>query len=132
MQDDINIVIEKLKRTDNKKLCLKMAYDLLSEKYQGKRVQTYIKIFDLFIFDIDRLWAKNGFLHCTSMNQVLKFLLVKSELFSEKDLIMKWSLVWYLSPHQYLQVKINDEIKNIDIWGRAYGVEYGEYAHGFK
>ena len=62
----------------------------------------------------------------------MRILLVKSELFDEEDIKLKWTLVWHISPHQYLTIKINqNEYINIDLWGKAYGINFGDYAHGF-
>jgi len=86
----------------------------------------------LFISDVDKIWAKKGFLHCNVLNYLMRILLIKSGLFNEKDIKLKWTLVWYVSPHQYLEIKINpNEIINVDLWANAYGVCFGDYAHGF-
>ncbi len=132
LNKDINAVIEELRKINDKELCLKKAYNIMIKKYHGERIRTYTRIFDIFSLNINSLWAKNGFLHCTSINYLLKTILIRTALFTEKDIKMKWTLVWYISPHQYLQVKINNKFINIDVWGRAYGIEYGDYAHGFN
>ena len=58
----------------------------------------------------------------------------------EKDIVPKYSLTYYTSPHQYLQVRIgkmkeidleNDKFVNVDIWGAANGIKFGDYANGF-
>jgi hypothetical protein len=103
----------------------------LISKYRGYRGKTWIKIFDIFENDINVLWSKNGFLHCTSINYVMRILLVKSGFFTEDDLRLKWTHVGYISPHQYLQVKVDEKLINVDIWAYAYGIKFGDYAHGF-
>jgi hypothetical protein len=125
-------LIAKLKKSKNKKDCLKKAYSFLSNKYKGYMVKTYTRLFDLFISDINKIWAKSGFLHCNNMNHLIRILLLKSGFFKDDDITLKWSLVWYISPHQYLRVKINDnEYINVDIWGSSHGISLGDYAHGF-
>ncbi len=132
MQNDINSFVEKLKKTKNKKKCLETVYKIMIEKYHGNRIKTVTQLFKLFNLNIDNLWAINGFLHCTSINYLVSYILLKTGLFSEEDIRTKWTLIWFFSPHQYLQVKLNDKFINIDIWAYIYGVKYGDYAHGFN
>ncbi len=124
-------IIVELKKSSNKEDCLGRAYEILSKKYRGYRVKTYTRIFEIFCKDILRLWQKNGFLHCTNINYVLRILLIKSEFFNDAEIKIKWALVWYISPHQYLQIKVNNNWVNIDIWGKAFGIKFGDYSRGF-
>jgi len=129
---EMEILIKKLKKSTTKKDCIKKAYLFLSKKYRGYRIYTYLKFSDLFISDINKIWTKKGFLHCNTLNYLMRILLIKSELFDEKDIKLKWTLVWYISPHQYLNIKTSkNEFINIDLWGRSYGISFGDYAHGF-
>ena len=131
LPDEMQKIINELKRSLNKEVCLKKAYEILVAKYRGCRVKTYLKLFDVFRQDIGTLWGKNGFMHCTNINYVMRTLLIKSDFFKEKDIRLKWTLVWYISPHQYIQIRVDDGWKNIDIWGYAYGIKFGDHAHGF-
>ncbi len=78
------------------------------------------------------LWNESGFMHCTNINYVLRTLLIKSGHFADDDIQIKWTIVWYISPHQYLRIKTGDKYVNVDVWGYVYGIKYGEYAYGFK
>ncbi len=127
MQETIN----KLKESKNKEDCLKHSYEILIKKYKGHRVQTYAKLFGIFSNDIVKFWDKQGFLHCTNINYVMRTLLVRSGFFTDDEIKIKWTLVWYTSPHQYLQIKIDNSDINIDIWSYAYGIKYNDYAYGF-
>jgi hypothetical protein len=126
-------IIDELKQLKNQEACLRRSYDILTNKYRGFRVKTYLNFFDIFVFDLNKIWQKNGFLHCTTMNYLLYILLVKSGLFESKDIKKHWTFVWYISPHQYLTVNLKgDRSINIDLWSKAYGVPFGSYAHGFN
>lgn len=125
-------VILVLKRSKTREECLKTAYDILIAKYRGHRLKTYTKLFKIFIHDIEMLWNKSGFMHCTNINYVLRTLLIKSGHFTEDDIQIKWTLVWHISPHQYLRIKTSDKYVNVDVWGYVYGIKYGDYAYGFK
>lgn len=122
-----------LSKSKNQDQCLKKAYDFLTKKYRGYKFKTYTKFFDVFINSVDTLWGKNGFLHCHNLNYLLRILLVASGFFENKDIHNKWTLVWYISPHQYLTVNLkNGKTINIDLWAHAYNIPFGGYAHGFN
>ena len=133
LPEEMNLIIEGLKKSATKEECLKKVYDLLSEKYRGYRIRTYIKIGEVFKKDLNFLWGRSGFLHCNNINYLVRIFLVKSGIFKEEDIILKWTLVWWISPHQYLRIKIGEnEFINVDIWGKHYGIKFGDYARGFK
>lgn len=120
-----------LQRSKDQMDCLHKTYNLLTKKYRGYRVKTYTRIFDIFEKNLGILWNKTGFLHCTNINYIMRFLLIQSGFFKEKDIRTKWTLLWYISPHQYLQIRINTTWVNIDVWAYTYGIRFGDYAHGF-
>lgn len=129
---DMQLLVSKLKKSKNKEDCLKKAYSFLSKKYTGSRLKTYIRFFALFSSDIGKMWGKSGYLQCNKINYLLRILLVKSGFFKDEDIKLKWTLVWYLSPHQYLNIRLDkNKSVNVDIWGKAYGIRFGDYAHGF-
>lgn len=126
-------IIDDLKLSPNKEECLENVYDLLSNRYQGARAQTYLKLPLAFKKDAYFLWSQGGFLHCTNINYLARVLLIKSGLFTEGDIELKWTLIWWISPHQYLRVKVSeDKFIDMDIWAKNYGVKFGDYAKGFK
>jgi len=129
---EMEALIKELKKSKTKKACIKKAYSSLLKKYRGYRFYTYIRFFDLFVLDINKIWAKKGFVHCAVLNYLMRILLIKSGLFDEDDIKLKWTLVWYISLHQYLKIRVGqNEFINIDLWGKAYGISFGDYAHGF-
>ncbi|MCX6762092.1 MAG: hypothetical protein NTY33_04635 [Candidatus Moranbacteria bacterium] len=129
LPDDLQKVILELKKSRDQKECLEKVYALLTAKYHGERLKTYTKLFQLFRKDIFWLWNRIGYLHCTNINYVARILLVKSGFFEESDICLKWTLVWYVSPHQYLEVEVGDQWIVVDIWANAFGIEFGDYAH---
>lgn len=126
-------IIQKLKTLSDKESALREAYAYLTSTHRGYRVRTYTKIHNLFDFDLHKLAAGGIFLHCTKLNYLLRYLLLQSGHFSEGDIKLKHALVGYISPHQYVEVKVGeDKFINVDIWGQAYGIKFGDYAHGFN
>lgn len=131
LPDEMQKIIDEIKKSSNKEEYLKRSYEILAAKYHGDRIKTYTRLFDVFQRDIGSLWNKNGFLHCTSINYVMRALLIKSGFFTDDDIRLKWTQIWYISPHQYLQIKVNGKWINADVWANAYGIKFGDNAHGF-
>jgi len=127
---ELDEAIKKLKKAKNKKECLNMAYDIVSKKYHGERIKTYIRIWELSYFNIKKLWLRKGFLHCTNINKVMKYLLVKSGHFKNSEIKKKWTII-VISPHQYLQINLDGQKVNVDVWGKKLGIKFGKYAHGY-
>ncbi|MGB0757096.1 MAG: hypothetical protein ACPGO5_01445 [Patescibacteria group bacterium] len=131
ISSEMQELIEGLKGLPSKEDCLLKVYTYLSDKYHGSRVKTYTRVYELLYTDIDELWKKTGYLHCTNINYLAKYLLVHSGHFEEADISLKWTRVWFISPHQYLKIRMNDNVYvNIDVWAKIYGVGYGDFAKG--
>lgn len=132
IDEGISDSLSTLSNISEKSEYLRATYDIITSKYEGGRVKTLGKLFDLFSDGVQSLWNRSGFMHCTNQNYLLTLLLVRGGLFKEKDIIPRWTLIWFFSPHQYLEVKVGDETINIDAWGKTYGIPFGDYAHGFN
>ena len=126
---DLETDILELKKLKTKELCLKRAYNVITKKYVGKRVQTYTRLHQLFIYDPKIIWKKKGFLHCTNQNYLIRILLVRSGKFSEKDIELKLTHIWG-SPHQYLRINLGNKTMDIDCWAKTFGVPYGQHMYG--
>jgi len=99
LPNEMQKIINEIKKSLNNKECLKSVYDILVAKYRCNRIKTYTKLFDVFKHDIGTLWSVNGFLHCTNINYVMRTLLIKSDFFSEDNIRLRWTQIWYISPH---------------------------------
>ena len=125
-------VIDDLSKAANKEDCLHRAYDILTNKYRGRRFLTFFNFPKLFDKNLDKIWGRDGYIYCTTLNYLLRVLLIKSEWFKEEDIKLKHSTFWYISIHQYLEIKIdNTKSVNVDPWGKFYGIGLGDYTHGF-
>ena len=93
--------VEKVKMVQNKKAALGTAYDILTSKYRGYRFMTYLKLWRVWETDLDKIWQRSGFLHCTTINYLLRILLIKSGWFKEDDIRFGFAMIWYISIHQY-------------------------------
>ena len=93
---------------------------------------TYLKLWRVWEIDLNKIWLRSGFLHCTAMNYLLRILLIKSGWFKEDDIRLGFSMIWYISIHQYLKVRLAPaEWMKVDIWYHYYGKKLGDYGHGF-
>ncbi|MDD9953723.1 MAG: hypothetical protein OXR66_05290 [Candidatus Woesearchaeota archaeon] len=109
---------------------VRAAYDVLTKKYKGQKFQTYTRLWQLYETDVATLWKQHNFIHCTAMNYLLRVLLVKSGI-PDEHIELRRTLVWYLSPHQYVRIQLTNEHVNVDVWGENNNIPYGQYATGF-
>ena len=130
---EMNEVTSELRKTVTKEECLWEAVRILSERYRGYRFRTYTRVFDLWTSDPERLWAKQGFLHCTNVNYLCRILLVGSGHFRDGEIEQRWTAVYWISPHQYLRVRLDEgRWVEVDLWGLHYGIPLGGHARGFN
>ena len=124
-----------VKRAKNLENAMKMAVlevRKITGSEGGARFKTYLQIHKAFEKDPNKLWDRKGYMRCTHQNYLVRILLVKSGWLKESQITLGYSLVWYISPHQYLKVKLdNNIIIAIDPWNMNHGAKIGEYAIGF-
>jgi len=128
---DLQNAIKHVHEPSTKKEALEKAFELITNRYKGYRFFTYLFFWKIFEINPNILWQQTGFMHCTQQNFLLRILLVKSGWFTEEDIKFGYSLVWYISPHQYLKVNLNNHIVAVDPWNHRFGVPLGKYAAGF-
>lgn len=123
--------IQKVHDAGNQESAIKVAYSIITSKFNGHRFYTYFLLWRAFETDPNILWKRSGFLHCTQQNYLLFVLLIKSGWYTDKDIQLGYSLVWFVSPHQYLRVRCQNRILYVDPWNFAFGAPFGTYASGF-
>lgn len=121
----------KLAQTSSARECLEQAFSIVTSRYKGDRLHTVTNIYEL-VYPLRRLWRLNGHLLCTNLNRVLRDLLIQTQWYEVSDVRYRWTAIWLFSPHQYVQVYIDDDWVDVDVWGYAYGVPLGEYSSGFR
>jgi len=129
---DLNLAIDQVKKQKNQEQAVKKSLEIITSKFVGYRFRTYIYFWKLFDSDPNTTWSRKGdFMHCHHQNLFLRILLVKSGWFEDSDISHGYSLVWYISPHQYLRIQMEDKIVGVDPWNQAYGARWDEHASGF-
>lgn len=132
IEGEIMDIIESVRSSKSKQEALDCAYKTIVSRYQGGRLKTLGRIHDLFAESWQDLWNRTGFLHCTNQNYLLALILVKSGRFKPADIKRKWTLIWLISPHQYLSVRLNQSWIDVDCWAKDYGIVFGKHASNFN
>jgi len=90
----------------------------------------FLHIPTLYIHSPEKLWNMKGkFIACHQACLLLRIFLVRSKIFSDDDIRVKYSVV-NLNTHQYLQVNAEGSWIDVDVWGKKYGIPFGQYGHG--
>lgn len=125
-------IVSRLQKAKSREDCLRSAYDEIIKRFHGEYFRTIIGFFRIFEDDFSKLWNKKGWQHCHTLCFFLRVLLIKSGWFKEEDIVVKWTLIFYISPHQYLKVRAS---KNnwiaVDLWAASHKKPFGKYAKGF-
>lgn len=123
---------EKIKNKKTPEAALKKAYELIIDRYDGRRFSTFFRLPSLLSRGANDLWNRRGFMHCTNQNYLLYTMLIHSGHFKETDIQPRWSLYWWISPHQYLKIRLSSkEYLFADPWSAKFGIALGDYSHGF-
>lgn len=131
LPEPLDQIRSRVKQAPGQQAALKLAHELLSQRYHGLRGQTYVRIKQLFRDSASVLESQPGFLHCTHVNYLLTAILEKSGWFKPEDIRYRWTLVFGFSPHQFTEVRVGSDWIPVDIWGAAYGIELGDYSRWF-
>ena len=130
---EISHFIDKHKDINNKEKFLKATFGYVVKKGKGSGLNLFLKFNKLFQNNIDSICNNSGYMHCTTMNYLIRIILINNGLFTEADITLKLTHVSFLVPHQYLAVKItNEKFVDVDPWAYQFGVDFGSHAHGFK
>ena len=124
-------LVKKLNKCKTKEECLKKAYKELGKTHKGTVGGVWKNFPSLFYRDINRMWKRRK-LACTSLSYLLRVLLVKSRHFREKDVEYRLEWAFYVFPHITLKVNTGKKWVNVDVWGRAIKVPFGEYTTGMR
>ncbi|MCG2694716.1 hypothetical protein L6261_01375 [Candidatus Parcubacteria bacterium] len=116
----------------NKDEFLRKSFFYIVKKWGGSRIGFFTRFFDVFNNNFNKIFKKTGYLHCTTMNYILRVMAVKSGLFRDTDIELKLTNTWFVIPHQYLKVKLNENsFVCLDPWNYQFGIDYGDYGSGF-
>lgn len=129
---DLLATIAKLRRASSLEKAVQTSLDILASKYQSKRFETYLFFYKWYEKDPNKLWHRSGFMHCTQQNYLLRILLIESGWLTDDAIELGFSLVWYVSPHQFLKLRLSKN-KHLaaDPWNYRLGAGFGYYASGF-
>ncbi|MFT4244325.1 MAG: hypothetical protein ACMXYB_02615 [Candidatus Woesearchaeota archaeon] len=124
--------VKEFSKSRDKEEFLQKSFFYIVNNWGGSRVNLICKFSRLFQKDINTILQTQGYMHCTTMNFLLRVMAIKSGLFNDSDIKLKLTNSWYIAPHQYLEIIISKEEKRVlDPWNYQFGVEFGKYGSGF-
>jgi hypothetical protein len=129
--EGMQIIEKRLKKCKTKEQYLYTAYVLLSRHHKGTLGEVLLSLPTLFMRDINKLWERE-YMQCTGLCYLLRILLIKSRHFREEDIKHRISWCFGFFPHVFLSVRTNKGWVNVDPWGRAVGIHFGDYTTGRK
>lgn len=116
------------KKYPTKKKFAKAAYDYLTGKYRGGKIEIIRQRELIFMNDLKKSWNRSGFLPCNQLAYLYYVFLVKSGLYSRDEVSMR--ITWCnFNIHRYVHLKLAKEF-DVDIWGAIFEVPYGKHARG--
>ncbi len=128
--EEMKQIAEELSRCKDKHELVHAAYTVLTHRFPWDRLKTFTHATDLFRTDLTYLRNRH-FLHCTNSLYILRHLLVASGAFHDSDIRLKWTLIRYVSPHQYAQVRIDNKRVDVDIRAATYWIKFWDHSSGF-
>jgi len=125
---EMEMIIKKInKKRLNDLVFAKAVYVLISKRYTSPKRAYFRYPLRLFKNNLTTLWNTKGYLPCDKQNHLFKTMLIKSSRFSEKDFKTRYTNT-IPTPHQYLQIKINNQMIDTDLWGATHNIPFGQHA----
>ena len=129
---ELQLKIKQYSKNKNKEEFLKKCFDYVTKNFGGHRINLFLKFSRLYQNDINKIIKTKGYMHCTTMNYLIRIMAIKSKLFTEKDIKIKLTNTWFIATHQYLEIKLSKNKKiTLDPWNYQFGINYGDIGKGF-
>lgn len=118
------------KSSKTRKDVLEKVIDFMLHRVHSKFSQIAPQFSLLFEKSFNKLWAKGGFVHCHQHNLILRYLLLGTKRFTEKDITLNITHC-YATIHQYSKINISDNPKSkewisVDPFAISQGFNIGE------
>lgn len=124
--------IDDLARGASAEVFLRRAFDWIVATWGGSRFGLALWFTRSFTTDLQAILDTPGYMHCTTMNYLLRVMAVKSGFFREQDIDQVLTHSWYIAPHQYLRVRLPaGTVIDVDPWNYQFGIDYGRHGSGF-
>ena len=124
--------IHEFSQWGNREQFIRNAFLYIVGRYGGNRVRFISQFGRIFETDILKIYEARWYMHCTTMNYLIRIMCVKSWLFDEGDIHLRITHTWYIMPHQYLEISLwGDGTLELDPWNYQFGIEYGDHGSGF-
>ena len=121
------------KKGASKRQFIKKCYDYLIPRHHGTLFNIIFRFPELYSNGVDKIWPRKGYLHCTTLNYLIRIMLVKSGLFKDSDIELKFTIIHGFIPHQYMKIWLSkNKFLYVDPWAYQLGIDFGERASGFN
>lgn len=130
LQGDIpKEMIEKAKELDkmskDKLELVRNVYDFVNISYQSPIRQYLREPNKIFQKNIATIWNLRGsYMPSNAQNEIFKIMIILTGKFQESELIYHQSFC-QISPHEYYELKIENQTYFIDLWGADWEIPFG-------
>lgn len=130
--EELKKVIRDFSEQSSSEEFLKKSFEYITQNWWWDRYGIFLYMLRLSETRIWDILKTKWYLHCTTMNYLLRVMLVKSWYYQDNQIQEKWTHIWYIAPHQYLHIVLDNwEYIDIDPWNYQFGIPYGSYGKGF-
>lgn len=124
--------VDQIAHVPTQELAAQAAFDFVTSRWGGNRLGLIRYFPRLFQTNIFKIISTSGYMHCTTMNFLVRILLVKSGRFTDTNVHLKLTHTWYAVPHQYLTLHFDSGRELVlDPWNFQFGIRYGSFGKGF-
>ncbi len=88
-EDLLDTIVELQQRSSDKEDFIKKCFLYIVSNWWWNRIQLFSHFSRIFQKNIHTIINSKWYMHCTTMNYILRIILVKSSLFSEKDIVLR-------------------------------------------
>lgn len=123
--------ISEVKREKSQLAALKKAYEIITERFYGKELETFTQMSRMMLHDVNKIWNNKGLAQCCIQCYFLRVLLVRSGHFTESQIRRIHGLSLF-NIHQILTVKLKKGWIVIDPWAKFKDIPLGRKFDGWN
>jgi hypothetical protein len=131
LDKELKFMADYLIKLNSREETVSEAYRVITTRFEAGKI-AFTKFLDVLSTGWQDVLSGIGLVTCTNQANLLAALLVRSGKFTEDNVERRWSSIWGLIPHRYLNVKLDDlKFIELDPWAAKYGLPIGDHARGW-